>query len=148
PGAGGEIASREKRFEAAQEFGVDRERVREGAVLRTGLLDDHLAVALENRGGDLADTVVNQRFDRAGAGQNLRPRLTHTGGTKRIGAPGPAERGLRPLTALQQRPVRPRGLERSLGEEAIDALDNRPGQSSSTRQGQLEWSPHIHRCRY
>jgi hypothetical protein len=56
-GDGGEIATWEERLEPAQEGRVHRERVDEGAVRRTGLLDDDFAVALQDVRLDLADVL-------------------------------------------------------------------------------------------
>ena len=43
-----EVAAREEPLDALQERGVDRERVGERAVHRAGLLDEDLAVALDD----------------------------------------------------------------------------------------------------
>ena len=47
-GDGREVAAREERLEPLQERRVDGQRIGEGAVHRAGLLDDDLAVALED----------------------------------------------------------------------------------------------------
>src|SRR5204863_8866594 len=70
PGDRGEIAAGEERFESTQERRVDRQRVGEEAVRRTFLLDDDLAVALENVRVDLAVVLVDQRLDRLFAGKD------------------------------------------------------------------------------
>jgi len=58
-----EVAAGEQMFEAAEERGIDREGVLEGAVLGTGLLDDDLAIPLENRCLDFPHVLVDERLD-------------------------------------------------------------------------------------
>ena len=91
-GHGVEITAREQRFDALEERRVDRQRVGERAVNRAGLLDDDLAVALDDGGRDLADVLVDERLDRLFAGEDPRARLAHAGRAERIGRARPAER--------------------------------------------------------
>ena len=55
-----EVPAGEETLDPAQEIRIDGERVGERAVLRTGLLDDDLAVALDDVGLDLADVLVRR----------------------------------------------------------------------------------------
>ena len=100
-----------QRFEPLEERRVDGQRVGERAVHRAGLLDDDLAVALEDVRLDLADVLVDQRVDRLLAGEDPRARLADAGRAERIGGAGPAEWRLGSLLALQKRRRRPLGLE-------------------------------------
>src|SRR6267142_1154196 len=90
-GDGGEVAAREERFEPAQERRVGRERVDERAVQRAGLLDDDLAVALDDVRLDLADVLVDERLEGLLAREDARARLADAGGAERVGRSRPAE---------------------------------------------------------
>ena len=91
-GDGVEIAAGKQRLEALEERGVDGERVGERAVLGTGLLDDDLAVALDDLRLDLADVLVDERCSmRLLAGEDARARFAHAGRAQRIGRARPAE---------------------------------------------------------
>ena len=83
-----EVAAGEQALDPAQELRIDRQRVGERAVLRAGLLDDDLAVALEDVRLDLADVLVDQRGDGllAARGFASGPRARRSGRASRSSA--------------------------------------------------------------
>ena len=123
---------------------VDRERVGEGAVNRAGLLDDDLAVALDDGGRDLADVLVDERLDGLFAREDPRARLAHAGGTERIGGSRPAERGTGSFVALHERRRRPLRLKRLRFELSVDRLKHRPREPRAARQRQFDRLPEAH----
>ena len=65
-----EVAAGEQVLEPFEELRVDRQRVGERAVDGTGLLDQDLAVALDDVGFDFGDVIVDQRLDRLLTGED------------------------------------------------------------------------------
>src|SRR5262249_4686648 len=121
-----EIAAGEQRLETMEELWIDRERVRERAVLRAGLLDHDLAVALDDLRLDLADLLVDERFHRLLAREDAATRFFDAGRAERVGRPGESQRRLRALPAFQQRRRCPCGLEGLAVEAAVDGLKDGP----------------------
>ena len=75
---GRKIAARKQVFDALQEGRVDGQRVGEGAVEWTGLLNYDLAIALLDVGADLPGVIVDEGFDRLLTGQNTLARNLDT----------------------------------------------------------------------
>ncbi len=143
-GDGVEVAAGKQVLDPPQELRVDRQRVGERAVERTGLLDDDLAVALEDVRLDLADVFLDQRLDRLIAAQDARARFTDAGRAQRIGRARPTELRLRSLAALQQRRRRPLRLEGLRGNLSIEGLKRGPGEPGAESKCCLDRSPHVH----
>ena len=139
-----EVAARKETLDAAQKIRIDGQRIGEGAVLRAGLLDNDLAVALDDVGFDLANVRVDQRGDGLFAGENSRPGFAHAARAQRVGRPRPAQLRSRTLRALHERRRRPRGLKGWRLELPVDGLEQRPGQAGAVGRSNLERSPHVH----
>ena len=128
-----EVAAGEETLDPAQKIRIDGQRVGERSVLRAGLLDDHLAVALDDVRFDLADVLVDEGGNGLLAREDSRPGLAHAGGTERVGRPRPAQLRLRTLRALHERRRRPLGLEGWRLELPVDGLEHRPGRAGRRR---------------
>ena len=139
-----EVAPGEERFDALEELRIDRERIGEGAVNRARLLDHDLAVPFEDGCRDLADVLIDQRFDRLFTRENARARLAHAGGTERVGRSRPSERRTGSLAALHERRRRPPRLKRFPLEPPVDGLKYRPREPSASCQRQLDRLPKAH----
>jgi hypothetical protein len=138
------VTTREQPLEALQKSRIDRECVGECPVLGARLLDDDPPVPFQDRGGDLADVIVNERFDRLFAGENAGAGLAHAGRAQRIGGTRKAERRLRTLSAFEERPRRPLRLKWPSIDPAVNQLKRRPRQPGAARKQQLERSPDVH----
>ncbi len=80
-----EVAAGEQMFEAAEERGIDREGVLEGAVLGTGLLDDDFAIPLENRRLDFPTcSLTSDSIDCSPPRIRVRASRTQTGQSESV----------------------------------------------------------------
>ena len=99
---GADVAAREDFFEVSEERRVDRHHVLEVAVNGAVLHHHDLAVALENRRLDLADSLVEQDAHVLLAVEDFLTRFAHAHGAQRVGLPRPAKRWLRLFVRLEQ----------------------------------------------
>ena len=121
-----DIAPGEDLFQMAEEGGVDGHDIFKVAMRGAVLHHQNLAVALDDLGLDLAHLLVQEHFVGQLAIDNLLADLRHALGAQRIGAAGPAQRGLLFLVGLQERLFRPFGGERGIRADAVYPLKNRP----------------------
>ena len=138
------VAARKQPLDPRQERRVDREDVGEGAVLRAGLLDDDLAVALEDVRLDLADVLVDEdvRVERLPTGCAPASPAHRSGTTSRSCAASPARARCAP--ALRQRRGRPCGLEGPARYRSIEGLEHVPRRVRQMRRGRFELSGSEH----
>src|SRR5262245_7455988 len=121
-----------------EEGGVDRHHVLEVAVKRAILDHQDLAVALDDRGFDLADLLIEKDADVLLAVENVLPRLASAGGAERIGLTGPAEGRLGLLIRLEQRLVRPARDERRVLLDLVGRRKHLPHSVGGNRQTLLD----------
>ena len=121
---GADVAAGENVFQVLRELGVNRHHIFKVAVL--GAVFDHqnLAVALDDRGLDLADLFVHEHFVGQLAVENLLADFGHALGAERVGRARPAERRLRLLVGLEQRLVGPLRSRRRIRLHAVETLEN------------------------
>ena len=129
-----DVAAREHFFEVLEEGRVDRHHVLEVPVDRAVLDHDDLAVLLVDGRLDLADLLVEQRLERAGAVEDRLSRFAHAGRTERVGLTRPAERRLGLLVRLQHRLVGPLRRERRVLADLVELRKDLPDSVGGNRQ--------------
>ena len=127
-----------------QERRVDRQRVGEGAVHRAGLLDDDLAVALEDVGLDLADVPwISDSTDCSP--ERMRARVSRT----QVGQSESVVRG-QPSCGLERSRLFKSGAGDHLGwndlasTRRLTRLKHRPGDPGAPDERPLDRLPHVH----
>ena len=114
-----------------------------GDCLDLGTGRGQIELGVEDRGGDLADVLVDQGVERLFARENASARFTDADRAQGIGLPRPPETWLGSFRTLQERCRRPVRLEGSTRGHAVDGLNDRPEHPRCSGEQQLGRGPAV-----